>query len=268
MRLTDGGIDVFYIDESADAALVAMSAVRIPFLRSVAGTWTLVWEDQFANMRSWRRRLSASHGIPVRKELKGSKLISGRGRYAGGKHQLPRPAAMGAYRSAMSGLGFLPESCIISVVADCHATLYGHTRLEAVLYALLQRMQKACEASGRTGLLFFDEGHGEYRTLYRKARVYLPTGSALGGWPGGRATKNLPLANFTKDANFKQSHHCWFTQLADLLSFAVLLKVRAELGHLPSWQNTLGAGALYDAVPRKALNVNASRKDSQGIVRL
>jgi hypothetical protein len=67
----------------------------------------------------------------------------------------------------------------------------------------------------RIGLVFFDEGHGEYRTLYRRARVFLSTGSERGDWGAGKGTKNLPLPldNFTKDANTKESEHCFFIQL-------------------------------------------------------
>ena len=51
MRLPEGGIDIFYIDESMDRSVFAMSAVAIPFLRDVDGTWSLVWEDQFENLQ-------------------------------------------------------------------------------------------------------------------------------------------------------------------------------------------------------------------------
>lgn len=119
-------------------------------------------------------------------------------------------------------------------------------------------------------MVFFDEGHGEYRTLYRKARVYLPTGSALGVWSGGQRTRSLPLDNFTKDANIKQSAHCFFTQLADLLSFAVLAKRRFELGLLSATHQELGVHTLYDAVPAAVLNLRAAAaKDPvRGIVRI
>jgi len=268
MRLENGGIDIFYVDESMDRDTFAMSAVPIPFLREVEGTWTIVWEDHFENVRDWRRRAKTAHGLPVRKELKGSKLAGGRGRFKHGKHQFPRAQAAGVLRSMLADLGFLQPAGIITVVGDRGSNLYGHGRLEALLFALLQRMRTACERTNRRGLVFFDEGHGEYRKLYRKARVFLPTGSSQGGWPSGRFTQNLPLDNFTKDANIKQSQHCFFTQLADLVAYAAFLKVKGERNQLEPWQGALGLGALYDAIPQAALNTNASRRDPQGIVRL
>lgn len=268
MRLGEGGLDIFYIDESGDRDAFVMVAVSIPFLRNIEGIWTLVWEDQYKNVRDWRRRMSAEHGLPVRKELHGSKFASGRGRYRLGQHQFTRGQAANIYRVILADLDFLPEFSIIGVVGDRQSNLYGYTKLEAVLYALLQRMRTACAKTRRQGLVFFDEGHGEYRKLYRKARNYLPTGSSFGNWGGGGTARNLPLDNFTKDANIKESEHSHFIQLADLLSHALFLKHKHELQTLLDWQAELSLGTLYDAVPLRALNTRASTRDPQGIVRL
>lgn len=268
MELPPGGLDVCYIDESVDSDLYVMSCVAIPFLRQHEGVWSVVWDDAFQHVRGWRRGLRLAHTIPATKELHGSKLLAGRGRYQSGQHQLSRAAAARAYGFALSTLSFLPDRSIITVTGRPGRSLYGHSRLEAVLFALLQRMRRAAEASQRVGFVFFDEGHGEYRRLFRKARAYLPTGSSRGDWGDGQLTRNLPLENFTKDANFKESHHCYFTQIADLVSYAALLKLRAERGELTDWQQSQAAGALYSMIPTRALNTLASRSDPLGIVRL
>lgn len=247
---------------------LVMSAIPVPFLRQVDGTWSIVWPDHFERLREWKRQLSRDHDIPVQKELKGSKLASGRGRYFKGKHQLQRPAAARAYRDALTNLGFIHPMGIITVVGMYESNLYGHGRLEAVLYALLQRMRKACEVKQCVGMVFFDEGHGEYRKLYRKALIHLPTGSNRGDWGDGMASKSMPLDNFVKDANTKNSTHSFYTQVADLISFAALLKVRGEQDKLADWQRELELHTLYDSIPRKSLNTMASIKDPLGIVRL
>ncbi|HEX9764255.1 MAG TPA: DUF3800 domain-containing protein, partial [Candidatus Acidoferrales bacterium] len=87
-------------------------------------------------------------------------------------------------------------------------------------------------------------------------------------WETGAATKNLPLTNFTKDANTKQSQHSFLIQLADLVAYALLLKIRAEGGGLTPWQQDLNLETLYDAIPRRVLNTAASATDPLGIVRL
>jgi hypothetical protein len=268
MRLPNGGLDIYYIDESTDRNMLVLCAVAIPFLRLIDGTWTIVWQDHLTNLRDWRRRLSKGFDVPVRKELKGSKFAAGRGRYYKGKHQLQRADASLAYRALLGDLGFLPSRSIITAVGTPKSQLYGHSRLEAVLYALLQRMRTACTKTDRVGMVFFDEGHGEYRKLYRKAMVYLPTGSDRGDWGTGAASINIPLDNFVKDANTKDSKHSLFTQLADMVSFAALLKIRGEQKTLAPWQAALGLETLYDAIPMASLNIFASRTDPQGIVRL
>ena len=268
MRLGNGGMDIFYIDESMDATTFVLAAITIPFLRQVDGTWTAVWEDQFGNIRDWRRRASKNLKVPVRKELKGQKLLSGRGRYNLGKHQFTHGEAAQVYRALLTDIGFLPDLSVITVVGNRDSKLYGHSRLEALVIALFQRMRMACLTADRLGLVFFDQGHGEYRKLYRKARVYLPTGSNRGDWGKGTVSKNLPLDNFTKDANIKESEHCFFIQLADLISHAAFLKVKTEQKTLTPWQEHLDVGTLYDVIPTRVLNTKSTRKDPQGIVRL
>jgi uncharacterized protein DUF3800 len=268
MRLPNNGIDVFYVDESTDSNVIAMVAVSIPFLRSVSGTWTIVWDDHLENVKQWRKNLRINYGIRITKELKGSDLLSGRGQFLPPANQRAGATPIKAYREALATLTFLPPMSIVTVVGVPSSQLYGHTRLEAALYALLQRLRKACSVNDRAGMIFFDGGHDEYRKVYRKARKFLPTGSSQGAWASGQASKNLPLDNFTKDANIKNSKHCWFTQIADLISFATLLKIRAERGLLTPWQVQINAGSLFDSIPMACINTKASSRDPKGIVRL
>jgi hypothetical protein len=266
MRLASGGIDIFYIDESMDDDVYAITSVAIPFLRFVDQVWTIVWPDHFEAIRDWRTDVKNVHGIPVRKELHGNKLASGRGRYRHGKQQFSRRAAAGVYGDLLSRLVFLPDTSIISVVGTRSSKLYGQTKLEAILHALLQRMRKACSDTKRNGLVFFDEGHGEYRKLYRRSLVYLPTGSQFGGWSSLGFSKNLPLDNFVKDGNEKSSKHSFYIQLADLIVYA--LKIKGERKSLTSWQAANNLQDLYGKIPMAKLNTKASWKDPLGIVRL
>jgi hypothetical protein len=261
-----GGIDVFYIDESGDSDVYAITALAIPFLRRTALVWRIAWPGNFDAVKDWRKYIKNTHGIPMRKELHGHKFASGRGHYRLGKQQFSQKAAAAVYRDLLSRLSFLPDASIISVVGTNNSQLYGQTKLEAMLYALLQRMRTACVKARRNGLVFFDEGHGEYRKLYRRSLHYLPTGSMYGGWPG--ATINLPLDNFTKDGNEKDSKHSYYIQLADMIAYALFLKIKGERGGLTPWQGVNHLETLYDQIPISKLNLKASTKDPQGIVRL
>jgi Protein of unknown function (DUF3800) len=272
MRLRDGGIDIFYIDESHDQTVYVITAVTVPFLRKVDGIWNIVWPDHFDAAKAWRRGLKASLTIPSSKELHGIKLASGRGRYKLGKWQFDKAHASSVYRQILRSIDFIPNASIMSVAVHRGAkNLYGRTRLEAALYALLQRMRMQCNAPTRNtnAIVFFDEGHPEYRKLYRQAQVYLPTGSILGQWASGLLSKNLPLDMFTKDGNDKPSRHCQFTQTADLVAYAAFLKIKAEQKQLTDWQAKYKLGTLYDELPQAIRNTAAQKKKPRdAIVRL
>jgi hypothetical protein len=269
MILRSNGIDIYYIDESHDSQDYVVTAVAVPMLRPLAASfWQITWPDYFEAAKNWRKVIAQNQRLPRKKELHASKLLRGEGQFLDGKHQLKRQDAVNAYRQILSGLGFLPDGSIFSVAAKKGMALYGNTRLEAAMHALFQRMRRQCQARNVNAIAFFDEGHPEYRKLYRKAQVYLQTGSSLGAWHSG-ATRNLPLDMFFKDANEKKSHLCLFTQIADLVAYAAFLKVKAAAGRLASWQQALNAGDIYSSIPIAALNTSVqNRAPKDGIVRL
>jgi hypothetical protein len=255
--LKENGIDIYYIDESHDRNIYVVTAVCVPFLRNIEGAWTIAWPARFEAAREWRRLTKRAQGIPVSKELHGVKLIAGRGNFFRGKHNFSKAKASGVYRSILESIDFLPDASIMSVTANRGKFLYGNDRLEACMYALFQRMRTKASIDKVNALTFFDQGHQEYRRLYRMAQVHLPTGSMLGSWSGA-ATKNMPLDMFVKDANEKDSKHCFFTQAADLIAYAAFLKIKHERNELIEWQATYKLGTLYDEIPKKLLNTRAS----------
>lgn len=197
MLLKPGGIDIFYVDESNDRSLFAVKAVAVPFLRSVDGVWQITWPAHLAAAKEWRAELSRRLKIPATKELHGTKIAGGRGNYVYGNRQIPSREIVRYYKSILAGINFLPPESVITVTGTRGKEMYGHARLERVMYALFQRMRSQCVARNVNAMLFFDEGHPEYRTLYRKAMKYLPTGSAFGD------PRNLPLDMFVRTGTLK-----------------------------------------------------------------
>lgn len=260
MLLRQGGIDVFYIDESHDRALYAVTAIAVPFLRNREAIWQITWPDHLTAAKAWRRDVQERHKIPTSKELHATKLVSGRGNFLYGNRQLKKEDASAVYQAILSTITFLPPESIITVVGSRGRAMYGHERLERVMYALFQRMRRQCIGRSVNAMTFFDEGHPEYRTLYRKAAVYLPTGSRFGG------DRNLPLDMFVKDGNEKNSKHCLFTQMADLISYAALARIRHERREMDQAQIDIGLHRLYDGLPNNVKNLKAGGRD--GIVRL
>jgi hypothetical protein len=270
MKLAKNGIDVFYIDESNDQKSYVLAAITIPMMRQLEGEWHIVWPDWLRDAKTWRKTMNAEVKIPPSKELHGNKLISGRGNFYKGQHNFDRAKASGVYRSILRNLDHVlpPASIMVAAARRDAKGLYGRTRLEAALYALLQRMRTQSDQRQVNAMTFFDQGHPEYRKLYRQAQVYLPTGSQKsGGWDEGKSTKSLPLDMFFKDANEKNSKHCHFTQIADLVAYAAFLKIKAEKGELEPWQAQYNLGTLYDEIPEHLLN-RAVSPTRDGIKRL
>jgi hypothetical protein len=268
MILKPGGMDIYYVDESHDKNIYVVTTVCIPFLRKEGNDWVIKWPTMFEAARTWRRNSKGNFDIPVSKELHGVKLISGRGNFLKGKYNFSKPKASAVYRGLLRSIDFLPDTSVMSVTANRGKFLYGNDRLEACMYALFQRMRTKASKDDVNAVTFFDQGHQEYRRLYRMAQVYLPTGSMLGTW-GSAATKNLPLDMFVKDANEKNSKHCFFTQVADIIAYAAFLKIKGERNELTDWQAAYNLGTLYDEIPRKFLNLKAQiRFGADAIVRL
>ena len=234
MLLKPNGIDIFYIDESYDGSIFVATAISIPFLRNIEGQWTIVWGNQFEASKQFRKDVRQNLSIPMDKELHGLKLASGRGNFKKGKYNFSKAQGAGAYRKILRNVSFLPNMSIMSACAQKHdgggSMLYGNHRIEAAMICLFQRMRTKCIADGVNAMSYFDGEIPEYRKLYRKSQVHLPTGSRYGG------TRNLPLNMFFEDANIKNSKHCWFTQMADLVAYSAFLKIKSERNELTDWQ--------------------------------
>ena len=94
MLLRSGGIDVFYIDESNDKTLFAVTAIAIPFMRFVDERWVINWPDYLDGAKAWRAAIANELKIPRSKELHAWKLVSARGNYLYGNRQLKKSYAM------------------------------------------------------------------------------------------------------------------------------------------------------------------------------
>lgn len=267
MDLSPNGIDVFYnIDESERYPLAVASAVRIPFLRPKQdGGWEFVWDRYLGDAAKWRRELSKMHSIRFREELHGYKILKHQGLYHKTWRNLSPVESLGLYRDAFRTLTWLPEKAITSTYTTEKSKLMGHEGIAACLFGLFQRMRNHCTHTNVNGMAFFDEGHTSYIRLYRMAQKYLPTGSKFGGWQNGK-TKNMPLSMFPKDGNMKISDLSYFTQVVDLVSYAVRLKLEQEANKLAAKRVARGHHTVYDSIPKAQLNTSATFKRPDAIV--
>ncbi|WFU33065.1 DUF3800 domain-containing protein [Bradyrhizobium brasilense] len=268
MDLAPNGIDIYYIDESERHPLSVASSVCVPFLRPKkdSGGWEFVWGKHLDSSLSWRRSLSRDHSIRFREELHGYKILRHQGLYHKSHRNLSPTEATALYKGALSSLDWLPNGAIMSASATDNSELMGHRGIAACLLGLFQRIRNDCNHRKVNALMFFDEGHSSYIRLYRMAQKYLPVGSKLGGWEGGKRTKNLPLSMFPKDANTKSSELSYFLQVADLVSYAARLKLENERGSLAAKRIARDHHKVYDSIPIAKLNRLATFKRNDAIV--
>jgi hypothetical protein len=263
MKLRDGGLDIFYIDETEKNPLSVVTSVRVPFLRRVEGEWTFVWADYLAKAIEWRRAISAETGIKYHKELHANELLAHRGLYKKPNNNLRPDEALAVCTMALSTISFLEPASIMTAYATDQTAFMGERRIKAALLGLFQRIRRQC-GQERNGLVIFDDGRPEYVTLYRRATRWLPTGSALGGWPG--SSLNLAMDMFPKDANVKSSKQSLFLQIADLVVTAARLKLEYEREILQAKRIGWLHHTIYDALPPETINLAATGKRADGIV--
>lgn len=257
MPLRENGIDIFYIDESLHGEHFIATAVCVPFLRIENGHLIDEWLPMLRAAETWRRNLSANKNIRFRKELHGFEFLGSKGLYKKGNLNLYPDEAHEAYHEALSTLSFLGPSSIITVHASQNTNLFGAIGLDAALNGLFQRMRMHCNAVGRNAMIFFDHGRPNYIKLFRRAVRYLPTGAN---------GENRPIDMFIKDGNVKDSGSSYFIQIADLVAYAALAKVRFSDGTLNAKRIRRQHHELYDSIPIDIINTRATRLREDGIV--
>lgn len=264
MELRDGGLDIYYIDESERHPLSLVTSVRVPLLRQVDGVWRFVWQEYLNKAVEWRRNLSAQHNIRMRTELHGYEILAHRGLLLKGRKNLRPDQATALYSTALETIDFLPTSSIMTAYADGDSELMGHKGIKAAMLGLFQRIRRQCGDS-TNAMILFDDGHPEYVSHYRKATKFLPTGSMHGGWQG-QATTNLPLDMFPKDANLKASNQSLFLQIADLVVYSARLKLEREAQRLTQKRINRGHADLYDKLHSAAKNHASTNKRADKII--
>jgi hypothetical protein len=148
--LREGGIDIFYLDESARHPNFFVTGVRVPFLRKLSGNWTFVWEETHDAADKWRRALSRKHHIKFRNELHAHEILGRKGLLHRDNRNLSVDEAYGLYRDALESLAFLQTTSILTVSASTNSQIAGSRGMEACLHAMFQRIGKQVDADNVT----------------------------------------------------------------------------------------------------------------------
>jgi len=272
----------FYVDESYNQEKFCLSAIAVRHNR---------WRECFNRVHQHRRLLKKDRGIFIRKEIHAHELVAGRGRIADrviGKHARSR-IFHGLLRLVSEMPDVLLFNVCLEVVGRRDPQLDAWDRLlnriERTLRAAEQKELRKCKellaslppnatAPGDAlqvrllhyaprAMIFADEGRElEITRVCRKMAVFNPVPSQFGGW-SGRATRNIPLERIIEDPVFKPSHHSFFIQLADCVSFALLKRETAPTPNIERY----GIHKFFDQCLSSVCFKPASPRDPHGIVR-
>ena len=249
---------IYYIDESEGPTRYVRSALGVDAER---------WNDLFADIEEWRKKLCENYGIPPDRELHACDLLAGRGLLArnGGTNERLAPT-LGA-EVFTEGLRRIEVAALriggVEVINVClrKADVRAYERVS--LDRLLNRINASVGASGRHAFLIFDKGNENMITrAYGRLRVFNPVPSRYERWEEGERTRNIPVENVIGGPAFRSSDSDHLLQMADLIAHALL---KQEEDPSPRGDE-LGVNLAFGILDR-VLNRKASRLDPQGVVR-
>jgi hypothetical protein len=272
----------FYIDESYDQQKFCLSAIAIRHNQ---------WRDCFNRVQQHRRLLKQDHGVFIRKEIHAHELVGGRGQISDrivNKHTRSR-----IFHGLLRLVAQLPDVLVFNVCLEVKGRRDPQldawdrllNRIERTMLAFEERelplrkellaklppnttmpgdaLQTRLLNYAPRAMIFADQGRElEITRVYRKMTVFNPVPSQFGTWSDG-TTKNLPLQRIIEDPVFKPSHHSFFIQLADCVSFALLKRETLPTPNIAKY----GINEFFDQCLAGVCYKQASLRDPHGIVR-
>ena len=142
---------IIYLDDSGDDKYWVISALALPIGK---------WHECLATLKSFRRTLRETYGIPIHKELHAWKFVSGRGDISA--KIITRTERSLIFRQLQKTTATLPGARLFNAIAP-------RSREKDTLGWLLNRINRTLTAWDSYGILVCDEGHEiEYTRLSQK----------------------------------------------------------------------------------------------------
>jgi len=279
------GVRYFYVDESYTLDKFCLSAIAIRHAD---------WRPCFEMVKEHRKKLKASHGIFIRKEIHSREFVTGRGRIS--DNMISKGERVRIFYGFLRLVAQLPHVWLFNIALDSKgrrdAELDAWERLLNRIERTTRRYEEEedtirnkliAEVSDKLeeplpsamedrllpytprSMIFSDEGRErELTAIFRKMHVMNFIPSAFGGWgPGREKSKNIPLSRIIEDPIFKKSHQSFFIQLADCVSYALLKREVPPTEHVKKYK----LDEAFNACLSKACYKDASPRDALGIVR-
>ena len=231
-----------YIDDSGDGTIACFSALIIP----ADG-----WRDSLDHLLGLRRSMRDSDGVRVKLEMHATDWNGGKGKLA--KHPISKERRARLFDFFLSGIANMPSAQLINAAVPQNDQLRGFD-------FLLTRIHNTMRAAGSQAIIFCDEGKN-YDSLRRKQGRFNYIPSALGSWPDGRPSKNIPIDRVLEDIIYRDSRRSIFIQAADSCAYALLRRER----QIPS-KTRYGLHKSFFILEPNVVKI-AFRKDPYGIIR-
>lgn len=207
-----------YVDESGNTGTPSSGGSLTYSLGCVLVDADL-WPQAFEEFLDFRRRLRAAYGVPMRAEVKANYLL----RSSGDLRPLGLAPGQRAliYRAHMRLVQDLPARSFAVVVDKREENRAPAECFDLAWEALLQRLERTSRGEKVTFAVLHDEGENDaIRRWVRKARRYLPAGSAF-----GTGSLKASARLLVDDPVARRSHQSYFIQLADLVAYAAFRAV-------------------------------------------
>lgn len=253
---------LIYVDESGDSGLVN-SPTRYFVLTGLV-IHELRWQRYFDQLIDFRRRIRAKFGLRLNQEIHAAHFITRPGTLV----SIKRNDRLTILREFADELASMTDLNIINIVIDKQGKLPGYDVFEMAWKVLIQRFENTMAYRNfpgpanpdERGMLFPDRTDDKkLQQLLRKMRRYNPVPNQPAYGVGYR---NLILTTIIEDPNFRESHHSYFVQAADLSAYLLYQKIS------PNAYMRKKSGHNYFQRLDPVLCKIASRNDPHGVVYL
>jgi len=210
---------LMYVDESGDSGLIN-SPTRY-FVLSGLVVHELRWQSCLESLVCFRNAMREKFGLKLREEIHAAALINSPGELV----RIKRNDRLSIIRIYADEIAAMPDMSIINVIVDKQGKPEDYDVFEKAWQALLQRFENTLRFRNfpgpanpdERGMIFPDFTETKKLTaLLRKMRHFNPVPNRS---EYGSGSRNLTITNILEDPCYRDSHHSFFIQSADLVAF-------------------------------------------------
>jgi hypothetical protein len=212
---------LMYVDESGDTGLV--NSPTTYFALSGIVVHERNWRPFMEALRTFRKTLRSTYGLPVRGEIHASEFINS------AAYGLKRHVRLAILRNTLDELAKIPEISITNVIVNKADKTEGYDVFHQAWTALFQRFENTLGYGNFPGghkkdfgLVFTDATAGmRLVRMMRRMAVYNPVPNI-----GGEGYRNLPIVRVIEDPHPQDSAESLPVQCADVCAYFLYQRYR------------------------------------------